>query len=57
MRVLGLVRANAARLYLGEPLPASGIDQVYGVEVARFEADADLPDDIVLSLYGTLAAH
>jgi hypothetical protein len=54
-RLLGLVRADAARLYRGEPFPASGIDQVYGVGVARFLADADLPDQLVLSLYGTLA--
>ena len=54
-RLLGLVRADAARLYRGEPFPASGIDQVYGVGVARFLADADMPDELVLSLYGTLA--
>jgi hypothetical protein len=54
-RLLGLVRADAARLYGGEPYPASGIDEVYGVDVARFLADADMPDELVLSLYGTLA--
>ena len=53
--LLGLVRADAARLYRGEPYPASGVDQVYGVNLARFLADADLPDRLVLSLYGTLA--
>jgi len=54
-RLLGLVRADAARLYRAEPSPASGVDQVYGLDVARFLADADLPDQLVLSLYGTLA--
>ena len=54
-RLLGLVRANAARLYGNAPVATSGIDEVYGVGMARFLADADLPDDLVLSLYGTLA--
>jgi hypothetical protein len=53
--LLGLVRADAARLYRGEPYPASGVDQVYGVNMARFLADADLPENLVLTLYGTLA--
>ncbi len=53
--LLGLVRADAARLYRGEPYPASGVDQVYGVNLVRFLADADLPDRLTLSLYGTLA--
>ena len=54
-RLLGLVRADATRLYRDDPYPASGIDQVYGLDMARFLADADLPDQLVLSLYGTLA--
>ena len=56
-RMLGLVRAGATRLY-GEypPSPTSGIDQVYGVNVDRFLADADQPDQLVLSLYGMLGA-
>ena len=54
-RLLGLVRADADRLYRGAPSPASGVDQVYGLNMARFLADADLPDQLVLSLYGTLA--
>ena len=56
-RLLGLVRAGAARLY-GQypPQPTSGIDQVYGVNVARFLADADQPDQLDLSLYGMLGA-
>ena len=54
-RMVGLVRAGATRLY-GQypPAPTSGIDQVYGVNVARFLADADQPDQLVLSLYGML---
>jgi len=54
-RLLGLVRARAGRLYGRGPSAASGVDQVYGVNVARFLADADLPDQLVLSLYGMLA--
>ena len=56
-RLLGLVRAGAGHLY-GDypPAPTSGIDQVYGVNVARFLADADQPDQLVLSLYGMLGA-
>ena len=56
-RLLGLVRAGATRLY-GQypPAPTSGIDQVYGVNVDRFLADADQPDQLVLSLYGMLGA-
>ena len=34
----------------------SGTDQVYGINVARFLADNDEPDQLVLSLYGQLAA-
>jgi hypothetical protein len=54
-RLLGLVRADAARLYGGTPFPTSGIDEVYGVGMARFVADVDVPDELVLSLYGILA--
>ena len=54
-RFLGLVRAGAYRLAAGEAA-VSGTDQVYGVNVVRFLADDDHPDDLVLSLYGTLAA-
>jgi hypothetical protein len=56
-RLLGLVRAGAYRL---RPADAgdtfSGTDQVYGQNVARFLADNDQPDQLVLSLYGTLGA-
>lgn len=54
-RLLGLVRSGAYRLADNEST-ASGTDQVYGVNMARFLADADRPDQLVLSLYGTLAA-
>jgi hypothetical protein len=54
-RLLGLVRADARRLYRGQVRDDTGIDQVYGLEVARFLADADLPEQLDLSLYGTLA--
>jgi hypothetical protein len=54
-RLLGLVRAGAYRLAGSDP-SVSGTDQVYGVNVARFLADNDEADQLVLSLYGTLAA-
>jgi hypothetical protein len=54
-RLLGLVRARAARLYPSGASTPSGIDEVYGIDVARFLADVDLPDELVLSLYGALA--
>jgi hypothetical protein len=56
-RLLGLVRAGAYALYGKAPVyPASGTDQVYGLNVARFLADNDRADQLVLSLYGQLAA-
>jgi len=56
-RLLGLVRAGAYALYgLSPPYPASGTDQVYGLNVARFLADNDEADQLVLSLYGQLGA-
>jgi hypothetical protein len=56
-RLLGLVRAGAYALYgRSAPFPVSGTDQVYGVNVSRFLADNDRPDQLVLSLYGQLAA-
>jgi hypothetical protein len=55
-RLLGLVRAGGYALY-GEPaFPASGTDQVYGLNAARFLADEDKPDLLDLSLAGDLAA-
>jgi hypothetical protein len=55
-RFLGLVRAGAYSLYRDPAYPTSGTDEVYGVNVARFLADSDRPDQLVLSLYGGLAA-
>jgi hypothetical protein len=55
-RLLGLVRAGAYSLYGKARYPASGTDQVYGLAVARFLADNDRPDQLVLSLYGMLGA-
>jgi hypothetical protein len=54
-RLLGLVRAGAYRLADGDR-SVSGTDEVYGVNVSRFLADNDDADQLVLSLYGTLAA-
>ena len=55
-RLLGLVRAGAYSLYGKPKYPVSGTDQVYGLNVARFLADNDRPDQLVLSLYGMLGA-
>jgi hypothetical protein len=55
-RLLGLVRAGAYALYRDPVFPTSGTDQVYGINVARFLADNDRADHLVLSLYGHLAA-
>jgi len=56
-RLLGLVRAGGYALYgRSAPYPTSGTDEVYGVNVARFLAAMDEPDELVLSLYGELAA-
>ena len=56
-RLLGLVRAGAYSLYGLNPVyPTSGVNPVYGLNVARILADNDRPDQLVLSLYGQLAA-
>jgi hypothetical protein len=55
-RILGLVRAGAFTLYKQTHLARSGTDQVYGLNVARFLADNDRAEQLVLSLYGHLAA-
>ena len=56
-RMLGLVRAGAYSLYGLTPRhPESGVNPVYGLNAARFLGDADRPDQLVLSLYGQLAA-
>src|SRR6185437_5289124 len=56
-RLLGLVRAGGYALYGPNAVPTrSGTDQVYGVNASRFLAAEDEPDQLVLSLYGQLAA-
>jgi hypothetical protein len=55
-RLLGLVRGGDYKLYDGAGYPSSGTDQVYGLNVSRFLDDNDLPDQLVLSLYGMLGA-
>jgi hypothetical protein len=56
-RLLGLVRTGAFSLYGKQPeYPRSGVNPVYGLNVARFLADNDRPDQLTLSLYGYLAA-
>jgi len=55
-RMLGVPRAGAFSLYGSRPVPpASGVNPVYGLNMARFLADNDQPDQLVLSLYGQLA--
>ena len=54
-RLAGVVRAGAYALYEQPAFPVSGTDQVYGTNVARFLADGDAADQLVLSLYGSLA--
>ena len=54
-RFLGVVRAGAFSLY-GHTSTSTGLDQVYGLNAARFLAALDEPDLLVLSLYGHLAA-
>jgi hypothetical protein len=54
-RLLGLVRAGAYALYGDTGFPAGGTDEVYGINAARFLADNDEADRLVLGLYGQLA--
>jgi len=54
-RLLGLVRSESHRL-AGPHHPVAATDQVYGINLARFLADDDQADQLVLSLYGTLGA-
>jgi hypothetical protein len=52
-----MVRAGAFSLYGPGATPAtSGTDQVYGVNMSRFLAAEDQAGELVLSLYGQLAA-
>ncbi len=53
-RLLGVPRTYARTVY-GDA-PGAGLAQVYGLGISRFLADNDQPDQLVLSLYGMLAA-
>jgi hypothetical protein len=53
-RLLGVPRTYARTVY-GDA-PGAGLAQVYGLSTSRFLADNDQPDQLVLSLYGMLAA-
>jgi hypothetical protein len=62
-RILGVPRSGAYALYDASRTgkrapkhPLSGSNPVYGLNVARFLADNDLAGQLVLSLYGQLAA-
>jgi hypothetical protein len=56
-RLLGRVRTGAFALYGRSAHPKSGSSPVYGLNMARFLADNDQPSELVLSLYGQLAAE
>ncbi len=53
-RFLGVPRTYARTVY-GDA-PGAGLAQVYGLSTSRFLADNDQPEQLVLSLYGMLAA-
>jgi hypothetical protein len=55
-RLLGMVRTGAFALYANRAFPTGGTNHVYNVNASRFLADLDEPDQLVLSLYGALAA-
>lgn len=55
-RLLGMVRTGAFALYASRAFPTGGTNHVYNVNASRFLADLDQPDELVLSLYGALAA-
>jgi hypothetical protein len=55
-RLLGLVRAGSYALYGQDSPRMSGTDAVYNLNMARFLADNDEPDQLGLSLIGYLAA-
>jgi hypothetical protein len=56
-RLLGRVRAGAFALYGRDARAKSGSSPVYSLNMARFLADNDQPAQLVLSLYGQLAAE
>jgi hypothetical protein len=53
-RLLGVPRTYARTVYGDDP--GAGLAQVYGLSTSRFLADNDQPDQLVLTLYGMLAA-
>lgn len=53
-RLLGVPRTYARTVY--GKAPGAGLAQVYGLSESRFLADDDQPDQLVLTLYGMLAA-
>ena len=55
-RLLGVPRADAHIIYGPYGIGDSGLGQVYGLSASRFLADEDEPDQLMLSLYGMLAA-
>lgn len=55
-RFLGLVRFAPHTGVTNPGYQGPGTDDVYGTNVSRFLADNDRPDQLVLSLYGKLAA-
>ena len=55
-RFLGLVRFSPHTGVTNPGYQRPGTDDVYGTNVARFLADNDQPDQLVLSLYGKLGA-
>jgi hypothetical protein len=55
-RLLGLVRFRAWPNVGKAGYRAPGVDDVYGTNLARFLADNDQADQLVLSLYGKLGA-
>jgi hypothetical protein len=55
-RFLGLVRFSPHTGVTNPGYEGPGSDDVYGTNVARFLADNDQPDQLLLSLYGKLAA-
>ncbi len=55
-RFLGLVRFSPHTGVTNPGYQKPGTDDVYGTNVARFLADEDQPDQLVLSLYGKLGA-
>jgi len=55
-RFLGLLRFSPHTGVTNPGYQTPGSDDVYGTNVARFLADMDQPDQLVLSLYGKLGA-